>query len=921
MKYSGPVSFFFEGDKGQAQHWQLVARQVVQQTIDLNGGTPGTRGFMFKFGDVTITTEVEVGEGWTAPKAVIYVPPKHSIKARVVVIPFEVYVKQSAYTVDDFDTQGRTKVYVAEFTMTGSLISLYYIGDTLPMGAELSDEDKANGAVVFNWNKYEKCGPYFVAGTAGMTIGEFAEPGATSACGYKYLPIFYEGNARIMGAGANNRYSALIKGNIYNNGKKVEPLPENVSGGVVVKAGLILIGHIDEEFAPGTLPWYKKEDGVWRRKTLALGDKSFTAISQSFHFTLDEEGTAHGVSFIGYSAKMLYSKAKLEIAVSPAGQVSVTNITLHKAVWDHEPEKTELIDEIEYGITAEFSNYVPIESEVIQYYNRTFALKTGAWPVLLFPFSFHSSWWPNQVENFKGTAVYGIDRVERETEENTRVYFKLQSASLDVGHEYKAQRRTAESVVVHYWEKTNQTKVSVVGGFPVFDFSENTAGMIEFSKGVFSSDFGITLDPSSYFNRECEANHRFFAQTFSLDLNKRTTVPGKSKFSFEADTLEEITSYRLFGTQAGFTKQVNAANPEVTTTHINTFRFFAPKGQFVTNYITAPPVILQITSDIWVTFGLEYTPACGIDMGNTRFVGAIFFDEQHTAIRKNITEVETKFTPDFGWAGKAQLQKEKDYYSKVTSTLTDYFDGLNSTHLVPGYLYNILCPTTRTLEVKQESDYESWYVFNTDPEYSLAVVSKLQYKGEATETTTIQIQYNENVLPYCEEVSDTIVREEKPIKREGKVTLFTDKTDPIDLSRIIYGSAINFILGPESGPMVRPPYAPYINTSVNTPLNSISALSPYGSSIVTQFFGVEHYSKMGICDGRIYSLQQDLLDLALVSGGWWMRDASGGNISSPYGNQVRSIANDTLASKINAWFVNKFPNQDYRFLGLSIYNQ
>ena len=926
MKYSGPVSFFFEGDKGQAQHWQLVARQVVQQTIDLNGGTPGTRGFMFKFGDVTITTEVEVGEGWTAPKAVIYAPVrKPKPKPLVIVIPYELYVRGSAYVVNDYCVEGRTKVFVAEFSEKGDFLKQYYIGDTLPPEAELTDEEKDEGVFVFSWDNYTKAGPYFVEGTDDLTMGEFATPGATSNCGIKYLPFdFIEKST--PNPGSNNRFNSQIRGSFYSKGKKGESLPTTLSGAVKTAGGLVLIGQLDE----GKLSWYKKEDGEWEEKKLDLGDKTLTQLSQAFQFTLDAEGNAIGVGFAGFSSRALYAKARIEVVVDIKGEVTATTQMLFNN-WDYEEQEEETTEPVfETAMSMELLD------------NKVFVEKKNAYGTHVVLAGIPYSWFGHKdayfgtkyTHDFDATGDYAIAEATDLDKEHSVVKYELAEATMvgGLGPQTISKSFSMSGVYasIVYTEDFSGIELVTVDGWPFIDTSAKTATLISFDSNRESAYVAI-FEPQYYSNNyapitTCSLMAQLLNLPFDYEVTKKAVSGRIHTIYTELATQEKETTYRQVNADISYTYKVNSGDQEIKNELTKDFNLSAPATRFAVDELgLAHYTKLEVDYHPWFSCGIEFTIGCGVYSGYSRFVGLDFSADTHTHTSTQVLIIDIKavYDPQFGYTGVTPIKQEppaKQYYAQDITKATMLYTNRNPLDTIKASATDIWCPATKITEHTQDSDWQSWYVFDADPEYSIAVVSQFLYdcylfdkKIEQIRTEHISI-----VERYCVVDSAQIFPQEEEKDITGKVVLFYAPESQKRLGRNYYKDHGDFI----AGDMVRAPFAPYHSYSLNTPLNSLSASAPYGATIVTQFFGVDHYAQVGICDGRIYSQPSKKLDLALASGGWWMRDAGDNGPNESYGNDLLSNKKPELASKIKAWFDAKYPSnseQDYRFLGLSFY--
>ena len=940
MKYIGPVSFFFEGDKEQALSRQLIARKQIQETVDLVGGIPGTRGFRREYPDGTvIITAVEVGETWVAPKAVVYVPVRKRQKSRkIIAIPFEVYVRGSAYTVDDFCVEGRTKVYVAEFTIAGDFKSLVYLGDTLPEGVKLTDEEKENGDTIFSWDKYQKCGPYLIAGTADMTMGEFAEPGATSAAGIKYLPFLYVGKAKGAGEGSSNRFNPQIKGNIYNAGKLVEPLPTLASGAVMVQEGLVIIGQLD---SVGVLTYWKKEDGKWVGKEINLGTEDLGALVQSFQFKKDKDGGAYGIAFAGYS-RTLWTKTKIEISINKSGKITTATATPLWNSWDVEPEYRN-----EIPITYEFKDELNIlEPSYVDFNFETNSgikvdHKANCFLVNASAFWYtQASWFWSERKIPTITVGYGIEKSEKLNTDESKIWYRLSDLSLEGGDaKFSAPKTESGTTIVFGYDGT--ADASIQDGFPVWnlqtapiDGGKTAAGPHEGSKFDYYIQSYITIGGL------CDGKFRTLKRPFSLKYEKKTQKPeendgvGPGRLELKPEQLEMTvgSNYRVCDDLTAFTRRVKSLAPEQTTITTKDYLFDAPETSFaVGNYYMGDRTgtLFGVEFDDWLRIGLEFIPADGClpnKIWHYQGLDLVNRDFTHTAVYIDNALTKSEYFPLYGFVGITPIDTIKEgNWTKVRRITESQFDGLND-YYRPGPTPVIgSCPSNRIIDTYTDDIWKSKYIFDADPEYAIAVVYQFNQNVHKHVRVSQKIT-NMQTYPYwpgiCEITEQTEAVLYDNVTPTGRVDVYR-KEGIFLLGVNSYLQEGAFITHGDSGPMVRPPYAPYEGVmDYVTPLNTAEKIQPYGSSIVTQYFGVEHYSIFGICDGRLYTLPHKILDLALVSGGWWMRDAGTNGLNETYSNDVTSINNSKTAEKIKKWFDEKYPSnsqQDYRFLGLSLY--
>ena len=940
MKYIGPVSFFFEGDKEQALLRQLIARKHIQETIDLFGGIPGTRGIRKEYADGTvIITEVEVGEGWAAPKAVIYVPVrKPKPKPLVIVIPYELYVRESAYVVNHFCVEGRTKVFVAEFSEKGDFLKQYYIGDTLPPEEELTDEEKDEGVFVFSWDNYTKAGPYFVEGTDDLTMGEFATPGATSNCGIKYLPFDFTEKST-PNPGSNNRFNSQIRGSFYSKGKKGESLPTTLSGAVKTAGGLVLIGQLDE----GKLSWYKKEDGEWKENELDLGDETLTQLSQAFQFTLDAEGNAIGVGFAGYSSRALYAKARIEVVVDIKGEVtaaaqmlfndwdSVDASTIEtKAVYDTEIKLQQKTTQVVSPKKQEFMQWADIR------YNSPAACLGYA----------DASFRVAKAIGFTVDTAFGIKDAEGMSDEFTKITYELIKAELDSSGGLGKGTYGKYCELFNYWANASFSynfsgypRLNIVEGWPVLDYSGISVSLNGFDSNLPNPnpEARINIRRPLMSTVTCDLLATVFTSPLAYEVKKKNALDeeGQPLYGITINEYEwyfqaSNSAYRCAKDAVGTTSLVHS--PEViTTTKVNKeFGFSMPDTLFpVTDLSYGGSTKLIVDYSPWFEMGISFVLQCGLWNGSPRYLGLSIPGRElsHTAVIVTQIESKRKYNPIFGYVGitpigEQEIKEEGLYSSTTKTTLTASYASAELSPKSADMTLELPCPNFTVVDTELIDDWQSWYVFDADPEYSIAVVSKYIYYRKITDKSII-FYYTDIIAPgaydcLVDYVKDFPAEESKTIT--GSVSLFHSGGEA-ELGHNYYTDFGDFISG-KYGPMVRPPYAPFSSFSLNTPLNSVKAIAPYGSTIVTQFFGVDHYALVGICDGRIYSQPSKKLDLALASGGWWMRDAGANGPNESYGNDVLSNKKPELASKIKAWFDTKYPSnseQDYRFLGLSFY--
>jgi len=228
-------------------------------------------------------------------------------KKLIIAIPFEVYVAGSASQVGYFAVTGTTHVYVAEFDEKGGLVR------QLDLGALTGDDPLYE-------KKYPVCGPYYVIGSPKenpITAGTFSFAGYASSRVY----------------GARNRYHGEIVGKLYQGGKVLASIP-GAAGGIVLVAGKLIV---IKSPANGVLTWTKKTDGEWKTFTANHGITAALVWTQALQFTLNEDGTATGIGYVGSSVLDIKTTGEIVVKVDVEGELTVESATAYDAGWLRTP--------------------------------------------------------------------------------------------------------------------------------------------------------------------------------------------------------------------------------------------------------------------------------------------------------------------------------------------------------------------------------------------------------------------------------------------------------------------------------------------------------------------------------------------------------------------------------------------------------
>lgn len=828
MKYTGPVSFFFEGDKGQALLRQLIARKQIQETVDLVGGIPGTRGFRREYPDGTvIITAVEVGETWVAPKAVVYVPVrKQKTPRKIIVIPFEVYVAGSAFRNGNTSVIGTTHVYVAEFTDSGQFVRQVDLGEL-------------TGVLPAYADKYAVCGPYIVAGSDPknpITAGTFSFGGYASARTH----------------GAQNRYSGEFTGNLYREGKAIGPLPGIVSGLVQVAGGLVAIKGV----SGGALVWSKKVGGEWVDYSLSHG-LAVAAWTQAVQFVIDEEGYATGIGYVGDSAIELKTKGEIVLRVSPEAEVSIQSAVPFYQEWSVNAATTE-ITELEVNLTYSLPGYPPQTTFDTR---RTLATATfkcapsdtryNVSTILDHPGTVITTWAPH-VYDGEDDRGYSI---------STSVFRGGYAATMSAV--YDSARSVSEdmSVEVSGWSVSWVYVLSDGQSIPTWQGPTETPA-VSGSTVLYPSMCGIgtpVLLSEGYYGpgMPWQPDVPYAGEYPSFFIAKNGVSPGElatNSYKF----LSKETPYRAAfasdkNVKKAATTQIN--EPATTSGFSGSFDYRAESGG---SEKIVGGVVFSDGSIVWAE--VEH----GVGDGNCI----------HSVFKQSVGQSGHDYFYDFGYIGDFALGPKNGKLTRK-QTLTYTYTG-PKTSLRLG-------ETDSTSVYVEKTDWQTLYLFEADPEYNFGVgylyTNDSIFGGNAS--------------------------------YQGTVAMLAE--EPSVLATLSYGSNVLERTFTDEGRVMAAAYLPLEEAE-------------YGCSTLAQGLSLDCYSLYGFADGRIYSLPESILNLALVSGGWWMGDA-GGQAPAGFTSKVLFKSSDddeinqTRANSIQSYFDTNFAGKDLRFLGLSMFQQ
>lgn len=737
-------------------------------------------------------------------------------KKLIIAIPFEVYVAGSASQNGNTAVVGTTHVYIAEFEEKGSFIRLVDLG-------ELS------GILPSYEEKYKVCGPYYVVGSNPknpITAGTFSFGGYASA--------------RVHGI--RNRYSGNFIGNLYLEGKPIESLPGGVSGVVQVAGGLVLILSV----SGGVLTWAKKVEGEWATFNISHGLNAFVW-TQAVQFTIDEEGYATGIGYVGDSAVELKAKGEIVLRVTPEAEVSIQSAVSYKvaAGLPSNPAAENYWHIMTYP--------GQVEGGFEQTYSTSDQLIGGPC------YAYGAAWVWVTADTCRYSLSYHLPATATRHETTWSGY---------------AQQLGDDGLLAYYTNANND--IGTVNGF-------YTGGTVEI-------------------NTEIPCGGQYYPVSFSITYGDWSSVgssiiePSVTVTNFELHESSfgncQPVSWVVGG--ANFTRTGERTSTSNSTGYVLTkatpYRAaFSKDGSVLkasTSEVQNVRNINQTTiKDNSVAAAVAATDFYWIDRINSFYRGGwIHIDgfslawgpgSKLTCSFEQKERVGQFYTYHYGYTGETTIGSVEGFIGDLTILTGEYAGSFHR------------CPDPEQVRI-DEKNWETLFLFESDPEYATSVVYR--YVHDTTEAgapiTTGKIQ----------------------LLGESEATLISKTYQQAELENI----------NGDNGFMA-------VYSRYNMPFNETET----GSSFITQNFSIDHYSLYGFADGRIYSLPESVLNLALVSGGWWMGDAGGqapaGFVSkvifkSSNDEEINAV-NKARADSIQSYFDTNFAGKDLRFLGLSMYQQ